>query len=262
MTEGRDGNPANGSALLPIACQLDNKLGLFCITRAKGKTLSSGGFGVAISTGMSTLDGNLVQTGSDTTHQYLFVEEVLFLHERGLLECRDVSMSEVLDTSQLYQLLSTLQISLPIYFVYAHLRSQDFRVLRHNPIRIEILRKHHDRSSDFTSKDFKRKIRTTLEKAPAPIVPEGGLQICFDVYMPNASFSKLNPGLPDFFVATTYFGISKVSFQDCQKILRYCDGIRLKVATVSDSGTVVMFGLTDFGVPTLKATQERKRKSI
>jgi len=136
------------------------------------------------------------------------------------------------------------------------LRSQDFRVLRHSTNRLEILRKQ-DASGvpDSKLKEFKRTIRKTLEKAPPPIVPDNGLQICFDVYMPNASFSKLNPGLPDFLVATTYYSESRVSFVDCQKILERCEGIRLKVATVSDSGTVVMFGLTNFGVPVFETKE-------
>ena len=250
---------------LPISCQLDPRLGLFRITRAKGKTLSSGGFGVAISTenvasceeNTPTGDRAVIDKLLQTTHQYLFIEEVLFLHERGLLECKQASSSELLDTSQLYQLLPPLQLSLPIYFVYAHLRSQDFRVLRHSTSRIEVLRKHDATGvPDSKLKEFKRTIRKTLEKAPPPIIPGNGLEICFDVYMPNASFSKLNPGLPDFLVATTYYSESRVSFVDCQKILERCEGIRLKVATVSDSGTVVMFGLTNFGVPVCETNQE------
>lgn len=249
---------------LPISCQLDPNLGLFRITRAKGKTLSSGGFGVAISTDVASVveksparETTVVGKLLKTTHQYLFVEEVLFLHERGLLECKDASSSEFLETSQLYQLLPPLQISLPIYFVYAHLRSQDFRVLRHSTSRLDILRKQ-DASGvpDSNLKEFKRTIRSTHENAPAPRIPDDGLQICFDVYMPNACFSKLNPGLPDFLVATTYYSESRVSFADCQKTLEQCEGIRLKVATVSDSGTVVMFGLTNFGVPVFETKQE------
>ena len=109
-------------------------------------------------------------------------------------------------------------------------------------------------------KEFKRKIRKTFEQSPPPGIPDIGLHICFDVYMPNATFSKLNPGLPDFVVAATFYNGSRVSFMDCQKILEQCKGIRLKIATVSDSGTVVMFGITNFGVPLFEKTQEAELK--
>ena len=103
--------------------------------------------------------------------EYLFIEEVLFLHEKGLLRAmarsgltdetghpadddaepidaattgadraeRSMATAKPLDTSQLYQLLPRLGIDLAVYRVYSHLRSQDFRVLRHDPDRYEIL---------------------------------------------------------------------------------------------------------------------------
>jgi hypothetical protein len=124
--------------------------------------------------------------------EYLFVEEALFLHEKGLLrallpssssskdvnetnseeataeaskpsttvaaaseaENDDISATRLplhatpLDTSQLYQLLVPLGISLPIYRVYSHLRSQDFRVLRHDPDRYDILCLQRDNAEE------------------------------------------------------------------------------------------------------------------
>jgi hypothetical protein len=43
-------------------------------------------------------------------------------------------------------------------------------------------------------------------------------------------------------------------FSDLQRLLeQVCHGIPLKLATVSDSGTVVMFGITNVGVPSIAA---------
>eukprot|EP00980_Cylindrotheca_fusiformis_P006124 scaffold1319_cov126-Cylindrotheca_fusiformis.AAC.13 len=272
---------------LPIICQFDPKLGLFRITRAKGKTLSSGGYGFAITSKTNKNDeeakkeadneeeqtdvdenpmipsseherGTEVTRNTETQH-YLVIEEVLFLHERGLLECKDVSCSETLDSSQLYQLLPSLNMSLAMYLVYSHLRSQDFRVLRHHPDRLQILKKQQEEVGKETLA-LKRQFRRSLQTAPPPSIPKSGLKIGFDVYMPNSTFSKTSPGLPDFYVAASYYHQSTVSFDDCQAILEQCGTIPLKVASVSDSGTVVMFGLTNFGVPTIDAKRKQRKE--
>lgn len=270
---------------LPVVCHLDTTLGLFRITRAKGKTLSSGGFGLAIPSKTNkncdarkqAIEANGLNAGVDCnpsapsaeqgqermntkrtgTEHYLFVEEVLFLHERGFLECKDASLSKSLGSSQLYQMLPSLHISLPIYFIYSHLRSQDFRVLRHNPDRFDILKKQQEEVKQEVP-ILKRQIRRSLQTAPPPSIPESGLKICFDVFMPNSNFSKLSPGLPDFYVAASYYHQSIVSFSDCQAILVKARGIPLKLASVSDSGTVIMFGLTNFGVPTIGSSKKEE----
>jgi hypothetical protein len=46
---------------------------------------------------------------------------------------------KLLDSSQLYQLLPRLGMSLSVYLVYAHLRGQEYRVLRHAPKRYPLL---------------------------------------------------------------------------------------------------------------------------
>jgi hypothetical protein len=232
---------------LPVSCQLDNKYGMFRILRAKGKTLSSGGFGVGIDREVKKDSGD-----EKKTIDYLFIEEVLFLHERGLLECLNnysSSASNTLNSSQLYQMLPMLGISLPIYFVYSHLRSQDFQVMRHHPDRLALLRLQEDKKSEMSN--LKLKVKKTIQTAEPPQIPESGFNICYDCYMPNAKFSKYQPGQPDFFVSATFFHQSQISFGDCLAILNYCQGIPFKVATVSDSGTVVILGLTNFGVPTI-----------
>eukprot|EP00542_Grammatophora_oceanica_P007404 CAMPEP_0194054726 /NCGR_PEP_ID=MMETSP0009_2-20130614/54364_1 /TAXON_ID=210454 /ORGANISM="Grammatophora oceanica, Strain CCMP 410" /LENGTH=63 /DNA_ID=CAMNT_0038703337 /DNA_START=93 /DNA_END=284 /DNA_ORIENTATION=- len=46
-------------------------------------------------------------------------------------------------------------------------------------------------------------------------------------------------------------------YSELQNILGVADGIRVKIAAVSDGGTVCMYGLTDFGVPNIA---DRKRQ--
>mmetsp|Transcript_5034 Transcript_5034/g.9656 ORF Transcript_5034/g.9656 Transcript_5034/m.9656 type:complete len:531 (-) Transcript_5034:1679-3271(-) len=316
-----------------------------------------------------------VTTSTTRSAEYLFIEEVLFLHEKGLLRALMPSSSssssstststsaaivkeeeaddgddrvvgtttthtcthsandndsiklyaddataatKPLDTSQLYQLLPLMGISLAVYRVYSHLRSQDFRVLRHDPDRYDILckqqkdqeerkqrllerqqlerqqmqqkqQKEGEHGNNGEDEDdpplprkiprkqslrLRRKIRESIQKAPPPTIPFPGaidnnndndnddgdtsdkkktLGICWDAYNPNSHFGKTHPGLPDFYVTATYYNVPTVRFSDLKDLLRddKCQGIPLKVATVSDSGTVVMFGVTDYGIPPL-----------
>ena len=204
---------------------------MFRVIRSKGKALASGGFGVTIVTGSSTGGDNEVrdEDGSEDTEnddtsvvrstaisnkktihddvqnknktdtqpstksaEYLFMEEVLFLHEKGLLRALlsskltktendrfdstnaakptivtstdgdanadvDAPNATPLDTSQLYQLLPSLGISLAIYRVYSHLRSQDFRVLRHDPDRHDILCRQNEDTEERRQRSIHRK---------------------------------------------------------------------------------------------------------
>jgi hypothetical protein len=286
----------------PVGCQLDPTRGMFRVFRSKGKALSSGGFGVFIteetvqhgSDGEAIMDEEAPDTNNEapssstntytkkaeprSSSEYLFVEEVLFLFERGLLQALS-HVGSPLDSSELFQLLPKFGISIPIYLVYAHLRSQDFRVLRHNPKRIQIL--HEQRNSQRHSESGKpqknlhqlrRRIRETVQTAPAPTIHQcttglqlssiatpnktptiphhAAIQICWDAYNPSSNFGKTHPGLPAFCVAATYFNVPLVRFSDLKSLLQGpCLGIPLKVATVSDSGTVIMFGVTGSGVP-------------
>jgi hypothetical protein len=292
---------------LPICCQLIRELpvGLFRVLRAKGKTLSSGGFGISVSDDVpetrqdqengndrkceavekevpshdstpameseevgdaSGLESEAAESASKPnapelkkkqTLQYLFVEEVVFLFERGLLECLDTN-SASLSSSQLYQLLPEMGISLPMYFVYAHLRSQDFRVLRYSPDRLSLLRRQQE--NGLTKLEFsglKRAVRESVRVAAIPKIPENGLSICWDAYKPNTQFAKTHPGIPDFYVSVTYYGRPQASFCAIHNLLwEKCDGVPLKLAMVSDSGAVVMFGVSPDGVPVMTNKKE------
>lgn len=272
--------------------------------------------------------------------EYLFIEEVIFLYEQGKLE---IDWEETEDAShhhhyhensttassssyRLYSLLEPCGVSLAAYLVYAHLRSQNFRVLRHTSTRRKILETmkevrefrqeslrdsrskggEQDAKQNFNAKESERisgsvdgvegnsnesntkptpinqmnqliyALREDAAKALPPTVYHGnntsetkGLStilststIAFDVYKPNTHFSRRVPGLPDFYVAATFYSATRsesspspsLTFDQLQDLLRSSDGVPLRIATVSDSGTVIMFGVTDFGVPEIQST--------
>jgi hypothetical protein len=205
--------------------------------------------------------------------EYLFIEEVVVLHERGLLRATMTQQQQhkheqemTLDSSQLYQLLPSMGMSLAMYLVYSHLRSQDFRVLRHDPKRLSILRQQRELQLQHQQQPQKaegqqqrqkeegrglpphkkgmlklrRQVRQSIQDAPPPSIPlgEDAIQICWDAYLPNSNFGKTHPGLPDFYVAVTYYNVPLVRFSHIQQLVNGpCQGIPLKIATVSDSGT-------------------------
>lgn len=233
---------------------------------------------------------------------YLFPEEVVFLHERGFLYCLhgDTSTNPTmveptmdstrndsyLVSSQLYPWLPSLGISLPVYFSYAHLRAQDFRVLRHHPDRWNIvcqqeqfLQEQSDVASATTTtppsatssipkphpmmnplRQYRHDFRATVQSAPPPTIlmehfPKEEITLAWDVYLPNSQFAKTRPGKPDFYVALAYYNVP-FFFDQLILLLEQCHAIPLKMATISDSGTVVMFGITNVGVP--KTNQNRQ----
>lgn len=83
-------------------------------------------------------------------------------------------------------------------------------------------------------------------------------KIAFDVWNPDSSFRKTNPGLPDFVCAITCFAEHSIQYSQIKALIQSCESIPLRLATVADSGTVIMFGLTDYGVPSITRTKEEK----
>ena len=212
-------------------------LKMFHVSENKGKTFSNGGFGTALPKELHLLSSK--EKGS--INLYLWVEEALCLHDSGLADF--VSEDELLlNTQQLYLLLQEGGIALAVYRVYAHLRNQTFRVLRYNSSIDEAT----VTTTTTTDDEDPLKVRTVLPPPPPSLEP---FSIAWQVYRPNANFRKTNPGQPDFLVAITSYALPSPSFQSISSLLTDCKDIPLKVAAVSDSGTVVMFGLTDFGVP-------------
>jgi hypothetical protein len=231
---------------------------------------------------------------------------VLITEEEGL-----TTTQQPLDSYQLYHLLEPCGLSLAAHLVYAHLRAQDFRVIRNTPRRGQILQELHacacerqqkreetvrekpleeqglpatkeeERPQDEETPShegvtlidsrkeqgnnlsaLKRKLRQDAAQACPPTVfsnDNGPASIAFDVYNPNSKFSRSDPGLPDLYVASTFYCDSCLKFQHLHGLLQLANGIPLRVATVSDAGTVVMFGVTDYGVPE-RTTEELSRK--
>ncbi len=232
-----------------IRCSFVTELGMFRVLDAKGKALSSGGYGVSISN--KTSDGSDGTEVATQSAEHLFVEEVLFLQQQESLQC--VDDDHVLDSAQLFRMLPILGMSLPMYLVYAHLRSQDFRVLRHTPERLDILMQQEKLGETSTRKEItqlRHQVRNSIANAPPPLM--GPLTIAWDAYNPSSKFAKTHPGLPDFYVAVTYYNEAHVRFSQLDELVSHqSKGIPVKIATVSDSGTVVMFGVANIDVPSI-----------
>jgi hypothetical protein len=295
------GDSDGGNGERPIVCMLETSHDMFRVIRAKGKALTSGGFGVSISekkikqqkqeeaegddgksykcTEMESIaEASIGETktcdpsqykSSSNTSIFLFVEEVLFLHERGFLRAMDEEGRKSLDTSQLYQLVSLMGLSLSTYRVYSHLRCQDFRVLRHAPSRLNMLRLQEQQHMQSTAETIRlrRQVRESIQTAEVPSLFTNrnnindrftdDLKIGWDVYYPDCNFAKTHPGKPDFYVAMTFYNVLLVPFSKVRHLLQEeCHSIPLKLATVSDSGTVVMFGVTGSDIPPINKVDE------
>ena len=268
----------------PIECIYCRDIQRFRVVR--GKALDNAGFGYAQRNDAS---------GSSTG--YLFVEEVVYLHDRGTLDAYVIDEVEDASTpgdpgqqrrrlalSDLYDLLTKeCGMDLAVYWVYQHLRAQTFRVVRHSPERQRLLEAMEERfrtleaitpttassSSSMTNMEERRKrwkgdsivgrlkqdLRAQVSQTAAPTT--AAAFIAFDCYRPETNFAYTCPGLPDFLVYVTHYNSgSSLSFDDLQSLLRTSASLPLKIATVSDSGTVVMFAVSDFGVPSIKESEE------
>jgi len=274
---------------LPVSVRLNPELSMFMVTRYRGK-LQNGGFGVPVSLPIdkegddetdtdavkdqavakssedaeesSAVESNAEDTAKPTTitKEHLFVEDVVFLHERGLVEVND-DMGSLLNSSHIYNLLEPLGLSLPVYLANAHLRAQTYRVVRHTPGRRQILegmesllrQSGNDEEEESIHNGVKTPRRClrddAISAAPPKVATSSSPSIAFDVYQPDSNFSRSNPGLPDFYVAVTYYNEPRLDFGALVSLLQECQGVPLKIATVSDAGTVIMFGITDAGAP-------------
>ena len=327
----------------PIECRLCPATKHFYVTHSRGNTLHRGGYGYVMAP--SSIDDSTSAavdvtikdplTKKETTtnsHHFLFVEEVLFLFEQGLLHayCGDTddlaseapktlrNENESLSRLELFQMLTHAGISLPTYLVYQHLRAQTYRVVRHTSTRLPILvqqiawqnrTQNHGKSTasalpsiidnavkqrdnlgssvleppglpeDVNQRrlqNLKRQLRWDARKA----LPPAPGSIAWDGYRPSASFSSAAPGLPDFYVAITYMTneeTESLSYLHLRSLLQQTvipdatdeEGvdlmtqkrIPLKIATVADSGTVLLFGITDCIVPTNQTLTEEEPRT-
>ncbi|GKY97203.1 hypothetical protein MPSEU_000678700 [Mayamaea pseudoterrestris] len=244
----------------PIACVFAPEHDMFRVTRSKGNTLFSGGYGVSIPINETSNGEN-----NPGNHTFLFIEEVVVLYKQGLLKALDEN-GIVYERQQLYDKLHLLGVSWPAYLVYAHLRMQTYRVVRHTPTRRAILQEMQTYVTAHTScnngnfQTLKRQLRLDAVQAVAPRVAAGESTIlpAFDVYQPNSRFAKSCPGLPDFSIAITSYHHCQVHYEQWHALVSSSGAaaIPVKIAAVSDSGTVLVFGVTNTGVPTMATKSE------
>eukprot|EP00978_Attheya_sp_CCMP212_P002663 scaffold5453_cov58-Attheya_sp.AAC.7 len=301
---------------IPI-CIHDPSLGMFRVTHSKGKCFSSGGFGIAVKGSCSNNDDVVDEENEDTaTAQHLFMEEVVFLHERGLIEAFASSSSTdgspmgdaPLNSMALFAMLTSTEskegMPLAAYLTYAHLRSQTFIVIRHTPQRLGLVKRIHEICTSTVPvvpvdasvhkrgqgiRQLQRSLRSDAQNASVPAVWEScshdtdqllinvprkrqrgqacleksttgttSDSIAFHVYRPNTNFRKTKPGIPDFCVAITPFAQKSPPFEDLLNLVKACEGIPLRLATVADGGTVILFGVTDGMVPNVSTTNHKK----
>ena len=216
---------------------------LFHVSQPKGKMIANGGYGIH-------LDG---QEGV-----FLFIEECLVLYEQGILRVKTQNDDKMLESQELYEKLSVCGISLPVYLVYAHLRSQAYRVVRYSEKRRQLLEQMaNGRSTDHLKKSL-REVAATTQPPKCWFSDEECPKLAFDAYLPNSNFKKSDPGLPDLCVVCMAYSQPSPQFSEIQNLLKQAHPSPLKIATVSDGGTVVMFALTDFGVPTIPKRETKE----
>ena len=261
---------------------------------------------------------------------YVFVEEALFLRERGLLRVWAEDGTSELDLRGLFAMLPGLGVPFAAYATYSHLRAQTYIVLRHSAGRLDLVDRIEELEGTVGSacgdggdalpgdgtgggggggrgkggegppesgggrrggrgrrgerhgilRGLKKRLRAEEAQAPAPSVllptesigpdpdpdphpdsdPDGPPPprqskppIAFDVYGPNSSFRRSNPGRPEFCVAISPYAAPSPTFTSVLALMTYVRGVPVSLATVADGGTVVMFRLTDYGVPPLSA---------
>lgn len=110
----------------------------------------------------------------------------------------------------------------------------------------------------------KKLFRELSYNAPMPQIWKNdvGTSISYDVYNPDSSYKKSQPGLPSFYVAITPFSLPSPSFATMKAQIEYCKGIPLKICTVADGGTINMFGMTDLKVPSINGTQVKQSLNV
>jgi len=194
---------------------------------------------------------------------------------------------ELMDRADLFRLLGKGgHPSLSAYAVYAHLRSQSFVILRHiagegengddgpEDVFFHAEGKKRDR-------DYRWSIRTrTLSARPpsvldpfsdatAAALPESS--IAYDAYSPNSGFRKTNPGTPDFCVAICLFAAPSPQIGELASLLGRCadmdcaeNNVRkevpLRIAVVSDGGTVILFAVAEGQVPDVTGRVKKGRR--
>lgn len=244
--DGNEGNTddVDGQSSIeerPSTCllQLD---GRFLLTRSRGKTVG----------------GNDSVGYRQGENRYLYLEEVLHLYDRGLLDVIKESTGDLLNLLQLYELPKVYGVPMPVLLAYQHLRRQTFYTIRHSSKRLAIIKAIDVRLQELgwtkrnnktmTSDKKLALLRLELRQEAIDKKPPELHKLVFDCYNPGCLFSGACPRLPDFSVAVSYFNSKTWTFDDLQALMKEAS-TTVKIALVSDSGTVLMLGMTEFGAP-------------
>lgn len=267
----------------------------FRLIRRGGKVLVTSGFtdgALAERVSMTEEGGSYGGNSTETTAQYLYAEEAIFTHERGVLDiyrCGSEKEPSLIDNNNgndirippppgfipmnridLFRLLSggPVRPCLSAYAVYSYLRSQSYVVLRHVPRSgekkaiggITLKNCKHD-SSQWS-------VRTRSLSTPPPFVidisvdsslPANDL-IAYDVYAPSSQFRKTDPGPPDFCVMIVPFA-SPCRISLLFELGRgYIGDVPLRIATVSDGAVVIMYAVAEGCIPDMRGRVKRGRQ--
>jgi hypothetical protein len=245
LANGNNGNEAKSlldvSENRPSECVRKSN-GRFHLVRSRGKTIGgNGSFGY--------------RNGEE---RFLYLEEVLFLFDRGLLTVVDEDSNKVLGMSELYALPPSYDLPLPVLLVYQHLRQQTFCTVRHSPTRLSIIKRIDERLLEINQSNRNNRImssdqqlalmRSQLRKEEMQSCSPGLQRLAFDCYNPGTPYSSSCPRIPDFSVAVSYYNAKTWGFDDLQDLIKEASTV-VKIALVSDSGTVLVIGMTELGVP-------------
>ena len=137
----------------------------------------------------------------------LFPEEAVFLVDRDeieLISTEENEVEKVLSKIEIFGILDSCGIDMKAYTVYAALKEQRFHVFRHgyweaSKQELKNLKPPQVNQESFpltssSSTSSPKRIKTFDEES------KNNLIISFDVYRPQASFSKNNIGKPDFWL--------------------------------------------------------------
>ena len=142
---------------------------------------------------------------------------------------------------------------------------------------------HESSSNNNIWRQAKQKLSDNVAKASPPCVvvfdecnsfcsQDLNTRLAYFAYNPNSNFRRSHPGLPDFGVAIMPFhssGVSVPTFDSISALVSLCEGnhdggdeiddadaaisneIPLRIATVSDGGAVIVYGVTRGDVPVI-----------
>ena len=100
--------------------------------------------------------------------------------------------------------------------------------------------------------NFGLRLRKAAAEARPPPWDDLARHLAWDVYPPDAKFKIREPGLPAFSVLVTSHA-SPFPVERLQTLVQENDSVNIKVATVADTGTVILFGVTNIGAPSMAA---------